>query len=67
MTSVNDTGPAVRGVDGRAARAVLVSRESRQSREAGLRRGVAALRRAEGANQDEPVTARPTVGSPHSG
>ena len=57
----------MRGVNDRAASAGLVFFKSRQSREAGFRRGVAALRRAERADQDEPVTARLAVVLGHSG
>jgi len=67
MLSVNDTGLTRRWVDGRVARAGSVSLKSCQSREAGLYCGLAALRRAERADRDEPVAARLTVDCRHSG
>jgi hypothetical protein len=68
MLTVNDIRPPIRGVRDRAASAGLVSLKSRQSREAGLRCDVdAARRRAQGADQDEPVAARLRVDLRNSG
>jgi len=55
MTPVNDSGLAVRWDDGHAVRVQPVLLESCQSRRAGLGRAIAAVRRAERANQDEPA------------
>ena len=68
MLTVNHTRPPMRGVHDRAASAGLVSVKSRQSREAGLRCGVAAaLRRAQRADQDEPVAGRLAIYFHYSG